>query len=307
MLIRFLTEAPEPEMPLVVALGVFDAVHIGHGEIICHARALAAKRGARVAAITFFPHPREVLTDAPPILLLPAGERISLLQSACADVVGGIEFSREFANWSAQTFCRALAAEFGKNLVGIVVGSAWRFGRGGEGNVDQLAAFFAPFGVAVDAVPEKKYRDQIISASRIRDAIAQGFLDDAAAMLGRNVALYGAVDHGFGDAGKLLNAPTINLAVSAGVLPPNGVYAGTVALADGRRYAAAVNCGIAPTFGDRTRRVEAHLIDFSGNLYGKTIKLELLKFIRPEKRFADVAQLKTQIAADVALCREAAK
>ncbi len=307
MMIRFLTEIPPADAPLVLALGVFDAVHLGHREIIFRAAALAETHRAKVVAVTFFPHPREVLTGEPPELLLPKEARIFLLQNAGADAVGMIGFSPKFATWSAEKFCRQLLAEFPRRIKGIVVGSNWRFGKGGEGNAGFLRDFFAPENVETLAVVEKSYQEKIISASRIREAIAAGDFDSASAMLGRPVALYGIVRHGFGDAGKLLAAPTLNLEVVAGVFPPNGVYAGRIMLPDGRLYPAAVNCGIAPTFGNRTRRIEAHLIDFSGDLYDKKVKLEFSRFIRAEKHFASVEELKIQIERDIALCREAAK
>ncbi len=307
MMIRFLTEAPRADAPLVLALGVFDAVHLGHREIISRAALLAKEHDAKVVAVTFFPHPREVLAKTPPVLLLPKEARIVLLRNAGADAVGTIDFSREFATWSAEKFCQMLWREFPHRIAGIVVGSNWRFGKGGEGNAAFLQKFFASFHVETLAVIEKSYQEKIISASRIREAIAAGDFDSGSAMLGRPVALYGIVRHGFGDAGKLLAAPTLNLEVVAGVFPPDGVYAGRIMLPDGRFFPAAVNCGIAPTFGDRTRRIEAHLIDFSGDLYDKKVKLEFCRFIRAEKRFASVGELKAQIARDIALCREAAK
>ncbi|MCQ2377588.1 MAG: riboflavin biosynthesis protein RibF [Victivallaceae bacterium] len=302
-MVRFLTDIPSGRHPMVLALGVFDAVHLGHRQIVGAAAALARKLGAAVGAVTFFPHPREVLFGAPPLLLLTREARIAQLREAGCDAVGMIDFTREFATMAPETFCRTLTREKDFRLAGVVVGRRWRFGAKASGDARALAEVFSGLGVESVAVEEETFRGEIISASRIRDAIGAGNLADARRMLGRPAALYGVVVHGFGDATDLLDAPTVNIELQAGVLPPDGVYCGRAVFASGEAYPAAINIGVAPTFDGRPRRIEAHLIGFRGDAYGEKLHLELLRFVREEKKFSSVAGLKRQIAADLEFCR----
>ena len=284
---------------VITAIGVFDGVHLGHREIIRRAVLRAREKNMPVLVLSFSPHPRQLLRPAdPPKLLMPESERIRLLHEAGADVRAFINFPLETANMEPDEFLRRRREESACEIAGICVGSNWKFGRNGRGNREVLAEFCRKEKWSFDAVDELEFRGRTISSTAIRQAIAQGDLTSAGEMSGRAATLYGVVEKGFHIAGESLSAPTANLAVSAGILPPDGVYSGSVEI--GREvFPAAVNIGVAPTFGNGLRRVEIHLIGFSGNLYGAELSVALYRFLRPEKRFDSPEKLKEQIAADI--------
>ncbi len=296
-----LASLPAPRR-LVLALGVFDAVHLGHREILAATVKLAREKAATPAAVTFYPHPREVIGGAAPELLLPPEIRERELRCAGAELVGAIRFDAEFARMPPEIFVARLIDEADFELAGVVVGSRWRFGRHGDGSAELLARELSRRGIDFIPCPEKTRGGVIISASAIRQSIREGDLSGAREMLGRRVALYGKVVHGFAQAGGILHTPTANLELSAGVLPPRGVYSGRVRI-DGQLFPAAVNIGVAPSFGRRPERIEVHVLDFSGDLYDKTLELELDRQLRAERKFSDLTKLKAQIDADLASVR----
>jgi riboflavin kinase/FMN adenylyltransferase len=181
---------------------------------------------------------------------------------------------------------------------GICVGSKWRFGRGGDGDTKFLAAELARRNIAFNAVPELRMNGTIISSSAIREAVAVGDISFAADMLGVFPALYGEVESGFGIAGSELHMPTANIRVDFGILPPDGVYAGRTEL-DGKTFPAVINIGFSPTFGGTPeRRVECHIIGFSGDLYRRKLAVELAARLRDERKFASAEELAKQIRLD---------
>ena len=310
-LIKFHTAAnctvASPDTPRIVAIGVFDGVHAGHRTIIESAARRAAELNAVALALSFTPHPRQLLNpDQVPELLLPESVRVSKLFAAGAQECAFIDFTPEVAALPPEDFLDALAANSRFNVAGICVGSRWRFGRNGSGNAGTLGKFCAEHNWDFAGVPELEIAGETVSSTAIRGAIASGFLPLAVKMLGRNISLAGTVTHGFQIAGSKLEAPTANLDVKYGVLPPDGVYSGCCTI-DGILYPAAVNIGLAPTFGNGLRRVEIHLLDFHGSLYDREITLEINSFIRPERRFASPEELKAQIAADIAAIRRTVK
>lgn len=288
---------------LVLALGVFDAVHLGHREILAAAVKLAREKSAHPAAITFYPHPKAITGGEAPELLLPPAVRERELRRAGAELVGVIRFDAQLAQLAPEEFIARLTEDPTFESAGVVVGSRWRFGRHGNGSAELLGSELARRGIAFCPCPEKTWRGVVISASAIRQAIREGNLSQAQEMLGRRVALYGQVIHGYAEAGVLLETPTANLELTGGVVPPRGVYAGIVHL-DSATFPAAVNIGVAPTFGRRPERIEVHVLDFTGDLYGRQLEVELVKKLRPERKFADFSQLKKQIVADLAQVRE---
>ena len=301
-MIRYEAQDNAPMRDMILGIGVFDGVHLGHRRIIAEVVDMARRTGALPAAVTFFPHPREVLCpDSPPRLLLPPEERLRRLRKAGAAVVGIIDFSAAVAATEPADFVdRILAGP--RHIRGICVGVNWRFGKNGVGDTRFLADALARRGVAFRAVPELAMDGMIVSSSAIRDAISAGELAGAEHMMGAPAALYGEVVPGFHEATELLDAPTANLRVDHGVLPPNGVYA-TWAVVDGKRLPAITNIGISPTFDrdERERRVETHLLSgFSGDLYRRKLTVELKRKLRDETRFPSPAALKRQIAADCA-------
>ncbi len=286
---------------LVLGIGVFDGVHLGHHRIIDQVRELARESGAVPAAMTFDPHPRAVLRpDEPPILLVTLKERVRLLREAGAELVWVLPFTPEFASLEPEQFLDHLFASPEFELAGVCVGDEWRFGRGGAGDSKTLAAYAAAHGFECRACPELELGGETVSSSAIRRAISAGKLEQATEMLGRPYRLTGMVERGYHAASDRLRCPTANLATTAGVLPPDGVYA-AAAFRDGKVYPAAVNIGFAPTFGweNSRRRVEIHLLDFDGNLYGVELGVEFLYYLREERTFADPEKLREQIESDI--------
>lgn len=286
------------DKPLVLGLGVFDGVHRGHRKIISELVAMGRRCGALPVAVTFIPHPREVLSAPPlPRLLLPPEERFRRLREAGAEGVGIIDFSRETADTPPEEFLAELLKTV-PPVHGICVGSRWRFGRGGNGDTAFLAVELAKRDIAFDAVPELRMNGEIVSSSAIREAVAAGDIAGASDMLGTFPGLYGEVERGLGIAGSQLHAPTANIRVDFGILPPDGVYAGRTEL-NGKIFAAAINIGFAPTFGGMPeRRVECHIIGFSGELHHRKIAVELVAKLRGERKFASVGELAEQIRSD---------
>ena len=293
--------AASSDKPLVLAIGVFDGVHKGHRKLLNEAIQLAEQLDAVPAALTFDPHPRSVLHPAAPVvLLLDLAERIRLLRQIGMQVAAVADFTPAFADTDPVDFLEQLFRQVPR-LAGVVVGSQWRFGKGGSGNADLLKKYASEHNFAVSAVPELEINNMTVSASTIRRLIANGELDAAERLLGYRYGITGNVANGYGIAGSKLACPTANIEPSCGVLPPDGVYAGLVTFEE-QRYVAAVNIGIAPTYGraaDTRRRIEAHLLDFSGNLYGKRVHLTLGRYLRSEQCFASEEALRKQIASDV--------
>jgi riboflavin kinase/FMN adenylyltransferase len=212
-----------------------------------------------------------------------------------------IPFTREFAALSPPEFLYDCLSSSRVELKGLCVGAKWRFGSGGSGDAAFLRERSAVSGFEFVAVDELEVDGAPVSSTRIRRAVSSGDLEGAVKLLGRDYSLYGKVEHGRHVAGPALDHPTANLRVRHGVLPPDGVYAGW-AKWDGRRHRAALAIGSSPTFRDRfgtERRVELHLLDFAGDLYGLDLEAELLSWIREERRFENAEALKKQIDLDI--------
>ena len=293
--------AAKSNKPLALAIGVFDGVHLGHRKLLNEVRSIAAAAGAVPVALTFDPHPRSVLQPSrPPVLLVDLAERVHLLHNAGMEMCAVVDFTSTFAATDPEDFLELLFEQV-PDLAAVGVGSNWRFGRNGAGSVELLKEYARKRNFQLAAVDELEIDNEVVSASTIRRLIAGGKLDKAEKLLGYRYSLVGTVSNGYGIAGAKLSCPTANIEPAAGVLPPDGVYSGIV-MVDNTSYAAAVNIGVAPTYGraaDRRRRIEAHLLDFSGNLYGKRVHLQLGEYLRSEQCFASEEALKKQIACDV--------
>jgi riboflavin kinase/FMN adenylyltransferase len=292
-----------------LAIGVFDGVHLGHQLLLARLLDMARELDAVPCALTFSPHPRQVLAPekAPPLLLEPE-QKARLLHGFGMTGVVTLPFTREFASQTPDAFIADCLYSDTVEVAGIAVGANWRFGRGGCGGVADLERIAAQKHFRLVAVPELRVDGQVVSSTAIRRAVAGGLLDRAAGLLGRNYSLTGTVVRGYRVASSELSHPTANLDVCHGVLPPNGVYAGLVHL-DGQAFDAAVNIGECPTFhrSGAEVRVEVHVLDFSGDLYGCRIELELLRYLREERTFGDSLALRQQIAEDVREIRRLAE
>ncbi|MCC6222327.1 MAG: riboflavin biosynthesis protein RibF [Thermoleophilia bacterium] len=270
-----------------VAIGTFDGVHRGHRAVIEAARA----SGLRSAVVTFHPHPREVLGDE--VSLLSTFERrLELIEALGPDDVLVVEFTLELSRLAPEEFVREVLAPIGTRIV--LAGEDFRFGRGRSGDVTLLRSL----GFDVRPVPLVGG----VSSSRVREALRAGDVGSAARMLGRPAELEGLVVAG-DQRGGTLGFPTANLSVQPHLLvPAYGIYAGS---ALGRR--AAVSIGVNPHYGGRERRIEAFLLDYDGDLYGRQLRLELWERLRDERVFESEAELVVQIARDVERTRAATR
>jgi riboflavin kinase / FMN adenylyltransferase len=286
--------------PTVVTVGMFDGVHRGHRALLDRLAAEAAARDMPTAAVTFDRHPLAVLRPgSEPPLLTTLDRKVELLGEAGMAVVLVLEFTRELSEVPAEAFAAevlfdALAAR------AVVVGENFRFGHKAAGDPALLNELGRPRGIEVVAVPLHAQGDQVVSSTRIRAELAEGDVAAAAASLGRPYAVEGVVVVGDRRGGPLLGVPTANLDVPDGIaLPADGVYAGHLTdELDGVERPAAVSVGTNPQFGT-DRRVEAHVLDFDGDLYGHRVSVDVTHRLRGQATFADVEELAAQIRADV--------
>lgn len=299
---RSLEELQPHRGPFHLALGVFDGVHIGHQEVIRRVVEAAETKGGTAGVLTFDPHPIRVIAaaKAPAALLETLEHKARITRGLGAPLFVALPFDAAMAALSAGDFMeRLLAAPVGT----LAVGEDWRFGRGRHGDIAFLRELAVARGFSLEAVPPVMWDGERISSSRIRQAIRDGNLDAAAAMLGRRHAVSGTVVQGR-QLGRQLGFPTANLATGDLQLPPNGVWSVRVRLPDGSHGAGVANLGNRPTVGDGLERsLEIHLIDFAGDLYGESLEAELISFVRGERKFESIEALREQIGRDVAQVR----
>lgn len=287
-----------PQTPAVVAIGMFDGVHQGHQAVVSKARALATELGLSCVVFTFVKHPRTVLRpDTPVPLLTTWQEKQARLEQLGVDCLVGAQFTQSFAEIGAEDFIRRILQEQ-LQARHVVVGYNFAFGHNQSGTVDTLRQLGPAHGFDVTIVPPFKVDGGAISSSRIRKLLATGHVEEANRLLGRPYSLSGAVVQG-DQRGRLLGFPTANLAVDdQKLLPAFGVYAGH-ARWDGQVAPCVVNLGMRPTFDPPQLRIEAHLLGFGGDLYGRQMTLDLLHRLRPEQAFTGVEALVSQIRLDV--------
>ena len=288
---------------VVVALGNFDGVHLGHQAVLRRAVEEGRLRSMKVVAATFHPHPRSVVgVGEPPRLLTPLALRSDVLLRYGADDVVVIPFDLELSRKSPEQFVRdVLVGEIGASVV--VVGENFRFGHRAAGDFRDLERLMREVGGTGIAVGVRGAgMEGEISSTRIRTLISEGEVAEAAGLLGRPYVLRGEVVLG-DQRGRLIGFPTANVMPDpSAVIPARGVYAGFVHVGD-QRYAACTNVGVAPTFDRAESRVEAHLMDFDGDLYGRVVDVSFAKRIREERRFSGIDELTAQIRRDVAEAR----
>jgi riboflavin kinase / FMN adenylyltransferase len=295
---------PDGMGPTVVTVGMFDGVHRGHRALLDRVAAAAAGKGAPAAAVTFDRHPLAVLRPgSEPPLLTTLDRKVALLGEAGMEVVLVLEFTRELSEVPAEAFATevlfdALAAR------AVVVGENFRFGHKAAGDPALLAELGRPRGVEVVAVPLRTHDGEVVSSTRVRSELAAGDVAAAAASLGRPYAVEGVVVEGDRRGRPLLGVPTANLRAPAGIaLPADGVYAGHLSdEADGVARAAAISVGTNPQFGT-DRRVEAHVLDFDGDLYGHRVSVAFAHHLRDQAVFTGADELAAQIRADIAQAR----
>ncbi len=305
------TASPASALPPTVAgaavtVGTFDGVHRGHRDVLERLAALARREGLASVLVTFAPHPAEVVKpSAVPMLLTPDVEKLEALAAIGIDYCAVMPFTRDLAALDAAAFVRrVLVPRF--RMRALLIGHDHGFGRDRAGGRETLVALGAIDGFPVEQVAPVALADgRIVSSSLIRRAVAEGDLALAAEALGRPYALAGRVIHG-DKRGRTLGFPTANLGSPhpRKLLPPAGVYA-AIAQTPGGPVGAMVNLGTRPTVGDVAHTVEAHLLDFSGDLYGARFRPDLVAWLRPTVHFEGLDALRAQLAHDAQAARAA--
>ena len=304
--VQGLTGVPADVKPAVATIGVFDGVHVGHQMLIKKVVDEARARGASSVVVTFDRHPLELLSpkDAPQ-LITTLRQRAEVFDAIGVDVLLVLRFDDKFRQFPAEHFIERVLVE-ALGAVHLVVGANFRFGHGGTGSVEMLEAMGRDLGFTVDVYPLLEPGDgsEAISSSLIRRQIAEGEVERVAEELGRPFRLEGHVVKGAGR-GRTLGIPTANLDIPPKViLPKVGVYAGWL-VADGERIPAVINVGFNPTFEERDRPiVEAHALDWEGDLYGKVIGVEFTHHLRDERKFPDADSMMEEIRHDIARARD---
>jgi riboflavin kinase / FMN adenylyltransferase len=285
----------------IVALGNFDGFHLGHQAVVGQAVARARAEGRPALVATFDPHPvRHFRPDTPPFRLTTLDQRERLFAAAGVDAMVVFAFDAALAALSAEAFAERLAARL--QVAGVVTGEDFTFGQGKRGDVAMLAALGTAHGFTAETVGAVTLDGETVSSSRIRALLRAGDPRGAARLLTRPFAIEATVQHG-DKLGRTIGYPTANLDMGKYLRPAYGIYAVTARLPDGRQVQGAANLGIRPTFDPPKELLEPYFFDFSGDLYGQTIEVALIDYIRPEAKFDSLDALTAQMEADCAEAR----
>ena len=285
----------------IIALGFFDGVHRGHKALLQACCDLAQQTGLEAAALTFDAHPEALTLGKAPKLINTNSDRVRLLRNLGIGPVYTIRFDRETMSMPWQDFFRLLLEDF--NAAGIVCGDDFRFGHKGEGDAAKLRSACAAAGIPCVIVPEQTIDGIRVSSTHIRQLIENGQMETAVEFMGHPHIFTGEVVSGR-RIGRTMGVPTANLLLPEGLLVPKfGVYA-CLAQVDGVQYMAVANVGTRPTVGGHRITVEPWILDFDGDLYGKSITLEFYKFLRPEEKFPSLEALQEAIQKDAAATRQ---
>ncbi len=292
----------------IVTIGNFDGVHIGHQVLLRRLKELARQMNGESVVLTFDPHPLKVLApDRCPPLLQTRSQKLEILEKQGVDRVILYPFTRELSRMKADEFVREiLVGEL--QMAAILVGEDFSFGYRRQGNVALLRELSATYGYRVLPIAEEVRGEEIVSSTRVREAVTTGEMEMAASLLGRQYQVCGEVIEGL-KLGKKLGYPTANIRVENELLPPNGVYAVDFILGP-RHIPGASSLGIRPTIDTgespekRTPLLEVHLLDFDDAIYGELCRVDFYQRVRPERQFNDIAELVAQMARDVEICRE---
>lgn len=304
-LIKSIEEISEPFTNAVITIGNFDGVHIGHQALLHTVIERADAIKGTSVAMTFEPHPLRVLSNNnhPPLITL-FEQKAELIAKAGIDVLVCVPFTREFAAVSAESFVEDILIDK-IGVKAIVVGRDYTFGRGRKGNIAMLERY-AQAGaldlVVADWIQNGDSAAGRISSTRVRDFVEAGRMTSARKMLGRFYQIRGRVIEGRDRGGKVLGYPTANIALEDELTPKAGIYAVTVEH-EGEVYPAVANIGYSPTFDDHIFTVEVHILNFDRDIYGEPIRINFVKRLRDEVKFADIGALITQIEADIEQAR----
>lgn len=284
----------------IYALGFFDGVHLGHQALLAACRELADANGCKAGVVTFTDHPDNLVSGNAPALINTIDERTALLRSFGMDVVATLPFSQELMQTPWSDFLTELVKD---DAAGFVCGSDFRFGAGGNGTAENLADFCQQRKLPYCIVPQQIVDDIRVSSTHIRQLLLSANVEEANHFLGHPHYLSGKVIAGKG-LGRTIGVPTANVEVPKGVLlPKNGVYACAACFGE-EVYPAVTNVGTCPTVNGDHITVEAWLLDFEGDLYGQELVLAFYRYLRPEKKFNSLDELKAEIEKNAAETRK---
>lgn len=293
-----LADIKKPFTKASVTIGNFDGVHLGHQLLFSQVVGKAHKIGGTSVVVTFDPHPLKVLRPESIRLISTTQQKIELIERAGIDVLIIIPFNLEFAATTADSFVDDILI----GTIGVqelVVGYDYAFGRGREGNIEFLRAKGKKEGFPVTVVEAYYENGMLVSSSKIRELVARGRMRDVRTLLGRYYQIRGEVQRGRQRGGRVVGFPTANLQISEEDLCPKpGVYV-TQVIYDGKCYGGVANIGYNPTFGENKLVAETHIFDFDDNIYGKPIRINLLRHLRSERKFSGPEELAAQIRQDI--------
>ena len=286
-----------------VTIGNFDGVHCGHQQLFATVVEKARLLGGTSVVITFDPHPLQVLLPGGIKLISTCWQKEELIELSGIDVLLVIPFTKEFARTTADLFVSELLVKR-LGVKELVVGYDYAFGKGRSGNIDFLKQQGHIFNFPVTVVEACYLGDQLVSSTKIRELVKEGKMAAAKEFLGRYYQIRGTVRVGKQRGGKVIGFPTANLKFNEeDLVPKHGVYV-TQVCCEGRNYGGILNIGYNPTFGEEQLVAETHIFDFNEDIYGKPIKVSLLKFLRSEKKFSGPKDLSEQITKDVLLAKK---
>ena len=297
MQVVYYPDAPGPKWPApIVALGNFDGLHRGHQKLIEQVRARAEERGGTSVAMIFDPHPPQILRpDKAPPLVMTLDQKLEAFERAGLAAVTIVRFTRELSRWEPELFTERVIIQW-LRATEVWVGENFLFGRDRTGTFTLLRALGEDRGFRVEKIEPVRYKDFVVSSTRVRHLISEGRVDEAGALLGRHYSIDGVVVHGDGR-GREIGCPTANLESPNALLPAYGIYA-SIATINGTSHPSVTSVGIRPTIGDGRLTVETHLLDGPQDLYGASVRLAFVLRLREERKYDGLDALKVQIAAD---------
>ena len=285
-----------PKKDMLLTIGVFDGVHLGHKYLLSQLTEHARQQDLLSGVVTFRQHPREVLSPSTKLSYLTnLAQKVNLLRNEGVDTVITLSFTLELAYLSTRQFVGLLMKYL--RMCGLIIGPDFALGRDKKGNADTLRILGQKMNYDVTVIPPARVNSEVVSSTIIRDALAEGDMKRVINLIGRAFSLQGQVTTGAGQGSKL-GFPTANLEIDPEqAIPADGIYA-TWAYIDGQAYQSVTNIGRRPTFGDNERTVETYILNYCGNLYGRKLRIDVVERLRAEERFDTLEELKKQIADD---------
>ncbi|WP_415713579.1 bifunctional riboflavin kinase/FAD synthetase [Maridesulfovibrio sp.] len=300
---KSISEIVKPDQGTCVTIGNFDGVHKGHQRLISSTCRKAKANGLASVVVTFDPHPLRVLVNrkTPPFITLTS-QKLELIALHKPDIILALNFTKEMAALSPEEFIQQYLIT-PLNMKEMVVGYDYALGKGRSGNYETIMKLGKKYDYGIERLDPVIINDAVVSSSRIRDLVSEGNVWDVRPLLGRFYQVRGEVVHGMNRGGRLLGFPTANIKLEDELFPKKGVYAIRVEV-EGKVLPGVANIGKNPTFGNEALSVEAHILDFSEDIYGKDIRVHFIQRIRSEKKFNGLDELKDRIAVDIGLARE---